>query len=141
MMHHMVSRMLGCLAVALLATGCGGGQGAKTYPVQGKVTLQGQPLADVVVSFYPDQGSRAPSGITDSQGAFALSTFESKDGAPAGNYRVAVAEPAPEMREGDYSVPAEKPPRFPLKYTNPYESELIADVKPGPENTFTFDLK
>jgi hypothetical protein len=139
-MQDIVGRMLGCMAVALLATGCGGARGAKTYAVQGKVTIQGQPLADVVVSFYPEQG-RPASGTTDAQGAFALSTFESKDGAAAGSYRVAINEPAAEMAEGDYSIPAEKPPRFPVKYTNPFESELIAEVKPGPENTFTFDLK
>ncbi|HEX5442782.1 MAG TPA: carboxypeptidase-like regulatory domain-containing protein [Pirellulales bacterium] len=140
-MQRIVGRLVGCVAVALLATGCGGGRGTKTYPVKGTVTLQGQPLADVVVSFYPEQGSRPPSGMTDAEGAFALSTFESKDGAPAGRYQVAIHEPAPEMAEGDYSLPPEKPPRFPVKYTNPRESELVAEVKSGSDNTFTFDLK
>lgn len=133
-------RIVGCFCVALLAAGCGSGRSTKTHPVKGTVTYQGQPLPEVVVSFYPEQG-RPAAGMTDAQGAFSLSTFDPKDGAPAGFYKVAINEPAPDRAEGDYSVPPEKPPRFPVKYTNPSESELVAEVKPSSDNDFKFDLK
>lgn len=133
-------RTLVCASAVLLTAGCGGGRSTKTYPVKGTVMYQGQPLAEVVVSFYPAQG-RPAAGKTDAQGTFSLSTFDPKDGAPSGVYNVAINEPEPDRVEGDYSVPPEKPPRFPVKYTNPAESELVAEVKPGSENDFKFDLK
>lgn len=138
-MQRLMWRSLACAGV-LFAAGCGGGRSTKTYPVKGTVTYQGQPLAEVVISFVPEKG-RPASGTTDAQGSFSLSTFDPNDGAPAGAYKIAIAEPAPEMAEGDYSIPPEKPPRFPVKYTNPYESELVAEVKPSSENDFKFDLK
>jgi hypothetical protein len=56
---------------------------------------------------------------------------------------VAIGEPAeediPMPNPGD-PEPQPKPPRFPVRYTDPNQSNLTADVKPGGENKFTFDL-
>lgn len=126
----------------LLLSGCGGGSGVKTYPVKGTVNYKGAPLADAVVTFYPDQG-RPAAGTTDAQGAFFLSTINSKDGAPAGTYRVAIAEATletPPMPLPGEPEPQAKPPRFPARYTDQYQSKLSAEVKAEGENNLTFDL-
>lgn len=131
-----------CLMAPLLLSGCGGGSKVKTYAVSGKVTFKRQPLSNAVVTFYPDKG-RAAAATTDAQGEFSLSTFQSKDGAPAGHYRVAIGEPAeeniPMPNPGD-PEPQAKPPRFPVRYTDPNLSTFTADVKSDSDNKFTFDL-
>lgn len=131
-----------CVLVSLLLAGCGGGTGVKTYPVKGTVKFKGEPLADAAVTFYPDQG-RAASGLTDAQGTFFLSTFDSKDGAPAGTYRVGITEAVletPPMPVPGEPEPPPKPLRFPVRYTDPDQSLLTAEVKPKSDNDFTFDL-
>lgn len=134
--------LLGCGLVSPLVAGCGGGTGVKTYPVKGTVTFKGQPLADAAVTFYPSQGHHA-AGLTDAQGTFFLSTFNPKDGAAAGAYNVgiteAVLETPPMPVPGQPDLPP-KPLRFPARYTDPNQSNLTAEVKPGAENNFTFDL-
>ena len=132
--------VLGCALLPVLLSGCGGSSTPKTYPVTGVVTFKGAALPNAVVSFVP-AGGRPGAGITNSQGEYSLSTFTGGDGALPGMHSVIVSEPAVEMKEGDYSVPEPKPPRFPVKYTDPRQSELKFEVKPGEENKFAIDLK
>jgi hypothetical protein len=80
----------------ILATaGCGDSSGiGKTVPVNGKVTVDGQPVKAGTVSFRPDKSKgnaskHEPSGEIDAQGNFKLATGK-KDGAPPGWYRVAI---------------------------------------------------
>ncbi|HUY90205.1 MAG TPA: carboxypeptidase-like regulatory domain-containing protein [Pirellulales bacterium] len=115
--------------------GCGARGKAKTYPLAGTVTFKGQPLANAVVTFFPASG-RPTAGITNSAGEFTLPT-----GAAAGPYHVTVAEPSPEAKPDDYSLPPETPPRFPAKYTDPNRSGLDFEVKPDAENKFAIELK
>lgn len=75
----------GCL-VALLA-GCGSG----LHPVQGKVTLDGQPVEKASVLFEPVAGGPLGYGNTDAQGRFTLING-SATGVPAGEYRVAITK-------------------------------------------------
>jgi hypothetical protein len=79
--------------------------------------------------------------MTNAQGEYSLTTFKAGDGALPGTHRVVIGEPAVEMKEGDYSVPEPKPPRFPVKYTDPNQSGLEFEVKSGEENKFAIDLK
>lgn len=83
------------LLLPLLA-GCGSGRLA-TYPVKGKVLVNDQPAKEVHVAFHPkDTGTHppyVPSGTTDENGEFALSTFITGDGAPAGEYEVTLVWP------------------------------------------------
>ena len=139
-MKYPLSRIVGCALLALFLGGCGRSSNVKTYPVTGVVTFKGELLPNAVVSFFP-AGGRPASGMTNAQGEFSLSTFKAGDGAMPGMHSVTVSEPAAEMKEGDYSVPEPKPPRFPVKYTDPRQSELKFEVKPGEENKFAIDLK
>lgn len=73
--------------VALI--GCGPSRPA-TAPVEGTVTLDGQPLAGASVTFTPSAGGRPGMGTTDSSGKFTLMTYEAGDGAVIGQHKVTV---------------------------------------------------
>lgn len=85
-------RFLPLLALFALA-GCGGSvKPPKTVPVSGTVLKGTRPAAGVTVTFHPqfDTGpiKWQPSGTTDREGKFTLSTGAPDNGAPAGEYKV-----------------------------------------------------
>lgn len=85
---------LGFCSMAFLTViaglGCGSG-GPVTYSVTGKVTLDGQPLPNVNVAYFPSD-SKLPSsgGVADSQGVYKLTTAGGTAGAVAGKHKVTV---------------------------------------------------
>lgn len=70
----------------------------KAVPVTGTITLEGQPLANARVTFYPTesaQGDGAASGFTDSAGKYELRSLfgdQLVTGAAPGRYKVAVSK-------------------------------------------------
>lgn len=132
------TRLLG--AVVLLAlTGCGKPQ---VYAeVEGKVTLNGQPLPGVHVWFYPEaDGNEQPpyaTGLTDSQGAYTLTAATGKRGALVGKNRVVVNRP-PGGRSDNPNPPPGPP--IPVAYTQVMDTPLIVEVQPGPKQTINVDL-
>jgi len=112
------------------------------------VTLDKQPVEGATVVFQPETGPHAATGITDSAGAFHLGTYDVKDGAVAGKYRVTVTKvavtstTASEQSSASGSSAAPKSDWVtPKKYSNVSTSGLSAEVKEGGENKFTFDLQ
>ena len=122
-----------CLLGALCA-GCGS-SGPRLTPVEGVVTLDGQPLQGAAVLFEPQAGGRPATGETDAQGRFVLKTVEQGDGAQVGMNLVSVAKQA----KPDPNVKVEEgeivPVKFetPVKYASPKTSGLEVDVQPGME--------
>lgn len=139
-MRYSVCVLLGCALLSLMVNGCGGSNTPMTYPVTGVVTFQGRPLPDAVVMFFAE-GGRSATGATNAQGEFTLTTFVPGDGALSGLKKVALGELAVEAKEGDLFLPKPKPPRFSVRYTDPNQSGLEFEVKPGAENKFAIDLK
>jgi len=132
------------LALVLLA-GCSDAKMA-TYPVEGTVTLDGQPVAGGSVLFRPAQGPIA-TGKVDEQGRFQLRTYGEADGAVAGRHAVRLVPPdkkfdvAPD--ELEFITDGEslrQPPPFPAKYLAFETSGLTADVKED-DNRFDFELQ
>lgn len=141
-----ISTFLGVAAPLILVAvgGCGGvadSNRPKTVPVQGTITLKGQPLADASVTFMLASNSGSAVGRTDAAGRYSLTTFEQGDGAIPGEYGVQVVkyeEPPREVKDG------ETPPLkslIPDKYTAVASSGLKATVADGADNTFDFDLQ
>ena len=71
--------------------GCSSG-GPDMAPVSGVVTYKGAPVEGAIVSFNSASAPRSPSGTTDAQGVYRLSTFGESDGAVLGDYRVSVVK-------------------------------------------------
>ncbi len=117
-------------------------------PAEGKVTLDGRPVADAGVLFQPKSGPSA-AGTTDAAGHFSLSTAN-RPGAPLGDYSVAITKTStPELPRGADGRVDETQLRgtvelteanyLPARYSSPSTSELTATVKPD-GNNFTFSL-
>lgn len=153
----MFTRFTGGLALGglfLLSIGCGptvDPNRPKTHPVTGVVTHNGVPVEGASVLFLASGGGRGAAGRTDAQGNFKVTTFEAGDGAVAGSYRVAIfktiipeePEDAPPAQGGspDQEPPSAPPQEMlPVKYKDPANSGLKADVSEGGENHFVFDL-
>ncbi|MCA9015868.1 MAG: hypothetical protein KDA77_11095 [Planctomycetaceae bacterium] len=119
----------------IFSVGCGGG-GADDQPelgtVTGVVTMDGQPLANVVVSFEPAQG-RPSIGKTDDSGKYELGYLNASKGAVIGSHTVSISTPqeAPTPAGQAYKDP------IPAKYNS--KTTLKGEVKAG-DNTINFDL-
>jgi hypothetical protein len=138
--------------------GCSSGtRRPPTYPVTGTVTLQGKPVTGAVVTFVPTaEKGEAASAITDSEGKYALTTWQAGDGARPGEYRVKVSkqeqaavDPAKMVQnlsiEEEQKIYVEKtkapPPAkrlIPSKFENEQTSGLVHKVEEKPT---TFDIK
>ena len=132
-------------AAAFCFAGCGGSEGGGTLKAGGTLTVKGQPMEGLTVTFTPLTG-RPASGVTDAGGHFVLSTFKSNDGAVPGAHKVTVmegyTEPPPMPGTPEAAAAGQKQPKFDPKYSDPGTSGLTAEVKPGEDNMkFTFDLK
>jgi hypothetical protein len=129
-------------SAALVAASCGS-KSASLHPVRGRVLYLGQPTPGAIVVFHPvgndDPAAPRPSGKVQEDGSFTLSTFKPGDGAPAGDYLVAIAwidqnaqvDPAAE----------EKPNRLPSWYADPRTSQLNAKVQKGNNDLPPFELR
>jgi hypothetical protein len=163
-MLYSVGRL--CLVVvgSLVLAGCGGGGEAKriaVFKVTGTVTLQGNPLAQAVVTFSPKEGQPIPVafGMTNEKGEFTLTTYTTGDGAAAGSYGVVVskavssgattgaahsADPAVLAKAQlghDASVSPATGSVVPAVYSDATQTPLNAKVDPSAENKFTFEIK
>jgi hypothetical protein len=122
------------LALLACLSGCGGGAGAppvvKVYEVKGSVLLAGsKPLSSGKVSFVRiDPPFLVSSAPIAPDGSFSLTTGDSGEGAPEGQYKVKVEPdgPPPVVRGGRVDP---KVLSFPMKYTDEDSSGLIITVK------------
>ena len=120
--------LLACLS------GCGGGADSpplvKVYEVKGSVRLKGsKPLTSGKVSFVRvDPPFIVSSAPIASDGTFSLTTGDSGEGAPEGQYKVRIEAdgPPPIVRNGRVN-PKILP--FPMKYTDEDSSGLLISVK------------
>lgn len=134
--------ILACGVVgAAVLVGCGRGPNVpKTVPVHGIVRLDGKPVEGAAVGFYSrEPGSRASTGRTDADGRYSLSTFGINDGAIPGHNTVVISKFVPAgAQEGNAGPPAgpmsleatRSKSVLPIRYSNPSESGLTAEVKP-----------
>lgn len=124
--------LLGSICLAL---GCSkaGGPMPNVGKVTGKVTLDGQPLADARVMFQPETG-RASFGTTNSSGDYTLTYIDNVSGAVVGRHQVIIRTEIP-GEDGEPPVAKEK---LPKKYHD--ESALSVEVTAG-SNQHDFALQ
>jgi len=158
-------RWLGCGAVVAAATlGCGKGDGVAFAPVEGRVTLDGQPLEAGEIRFQPDasQGNKGPlsAAMLGAGGSFKLRGPGTRVGAVAGPHRVYFISPfkndvpePPLLIDGKYisreeaaggEPAASLPPnswKVPRKFLQAETSGLTATVTKGTANVIEFNLE
>lgn len=85
------------VAWAVVVVCCGGlvgcGPGYKVAPVSGKVTVKGKPLAEAVVQFIPESGTKGSGGVgqSDADGHYALKGPKGELGVAPGEYKIRVS--------------------------------------------------
>jgi len=127
---------LGLLGV--LCAGCG--VRVERGEVEGELRGDGKPLANVLVTFVPDQGAGPKavpsSGLTDAQGRFRLRAEDQREGAVVGPYRVVVEDMAvySAPRSPDGTGLRMPPARFPARYRDPLRTPLHQQVRAGPQS-------
>ena len=129
------------LCLVCLAAGCG--ESRQLGAVSGRVTLDGQPLADARVNFQPLSAKRDPGigsfGKTNANGEYSLTLIDEKaEGAFVGKHRVmikAVAAGAGDPADDKQRAGGDRvPPEYNIKST------LTFEVKPG-HNTADWKLE
>jgi hypothetical protein len=123
------------LSLTLLwATGCGSAKG-KFAPVSGKVTLNGEALANAFITFTPmgssgtDEPPAVSSSKTNAQGEYTLEAKDGVKGALVGKHKVTISY-IPDYGDArrDPKVPRPEGEQVPKKYNT--ESTLEIDVLP-----------
>jgi hypothetical protein len=76
----------GLLVLSAGTLGCGG---IKTYPIEGRVTLDGKPVAAANVTLHPIGDLPMGRAATGSDGSFRIQSTTG-DGLPAGEYEVSI---------------------------------------------------
>lgn len=151
--------------VCLVSIGCGGGVEEPQFreglvPVSGKITVDGEAMAGVAVTFTPKAagaaGARISIGTTDEQGQFTLYTppggpgvkLEDFPGALPGDYTVTFSRfvlpdgspwDARTSEEGPMNVGATE--TMPIRVTNPNTSSHTATVPAGGTSSLEFTVE
>jgi hypothetical protein len=133
------------VALALVAPACGRHEGPELAPVTGKVTYQGKPVTQGLISFQPVRPDGTPAtGTVGPDGTYSLQTADA-DGARLGEYRVAIsARKEPEKEPDTATPPMKKRPviesQLPLRYEDLEKAQLTRKVDSG-RNTINLDLE
>ncbi len=114
----------------------------ETIPVSGIVLADGQPAEGVTVIFNPVAGMdqdqpTVTQSMTDAEGKFSASTYESGDGVPQGDYKLTFTwgklNPISMTFDGD---------KFKGRYKDPKKSDFEVKIVAGePMDLGTFELK
>src|SRR5262245_26391522 len=136
-------RMVFTLSVVVLGLACAScghrnHSGEQRFPLSGKVSVDGQPMASGVISFLPQEKGRVSGGPIKA-GAYKV---PEEMGANAGKYRVEIHwnKPTGKRVRDPYGeeIMDEYKEGLPDRYHK--QSELTAEVSPK-RTTFDFDLK
>jgi hypothetical protein len=140
-----VRLLLGCTIV--LALGCGSG---KFVPVSGRVTLNGNPVANAHVNFQPihEKGVNDPgpgsNGQTNANGEFTLTTTTGDTGAVVGKHRVIISIGSGKSADDDSAPRHSGQPagvKIPSRYGPKGKDALTFEVPAGGTNSANFPLK
>jgi hypothetical protein len=125
------SRIDACPACFVILMACFAGcgkSGPELAPVSGRVTVDGQPMENVDVTFQPDEMRPASYGRTDADGHYELGYKRGVQGALLGQHTVRI-------KVERSLVP--NPPHIAPQFNS--QSELRREVKAG-QNEFNFDV-
>lgn len=135
--------ILAVLIGLLVFPGCSGSQGPECFPVAGRVSYRGKPVAEAMIVLHriggDVEGGQKPLAYTGADGTFNLTTTNHNDGAPLGEYVITV-----ELRAlktvGEETVRS-GPNLLPAKYAQSESSGLKYTIVPGENEIPPIDLK
>jgi hypothetical protein len=127
-------------ALALAPAGCGDGR-VPVYPVTGQLFAGGKPAHGAKVFFFPaeepkDPRAKCPVAEVDEQGNFALTTYDTADGAPAGEYAVCFMWPSIHPLKGTF----DGSDRYGSKHFDRANPPYRFSVQKGPNQTPKYEL-
>lgn len=157
--HFFASVACGLALIGMV--GCGGVSRPETVEVTGSVMYKGKPVEGAEVNFWGATAPRAATGVTDAEGKFTLSMFETGDGCMPGenvitiikvdpgsvipatspeammNDPSAMARMAQDMSKGGASLGPKSliPDKYSKRNTTPLKETISAD-----NNSFPFNL-
>lgn len=122
------------------AVGCGGGESFGSFPVRGKVLVNGEPAAHVSVVLHRTdfEAFEKPAGETDENGEFQLTTRVANDGAAPGEYLVTLSwhKPLSTGSDPDYG-----PELLPKQFQDPKKSGQKVVIEERSNELPPFDIK
>jgi hypothetical protein len=131
---------MACLTAIM---GCGKTEPERVavFPAAGKVTFKGEPTVGAVVTLHPKaplEKVPTPRASVGTDGSFKITTFNSADGAPEGEYVLTVSwykpvKVGPDMTSGPNVIPA--------KYTNAQTSDIVVKIAAGDNTLDPIQLK
>jgi hypothetical protein len=122
------------IVVLFVLAGCGrsGPPRVETNPTKGSITYQGQPIGGAFLALHPKVGAAADvptaTAVVQPDGAFAVTTYDTGDGAPEGDYVVTIQWRKATKSGGEF-VPG--PNLLPAKYSRPESSDVVVHVASG----------
>lgn len=134
-------------SICVLLAGCGSqpsGDVLSTVPAGGTLTYKGKPLEFHQVIFMR-KGERPAAGVSNGDGKFTLGTNDAGDGAPPGDYEVAVTyvgPPSTNPEEGMNEFTTPPPPKVKIdrKYSDSTKSGVKVTVPNGGSTGLKVDL-
>jgi hypothetical protein len=142
--HHLRKQQIAIVGLVLaVISGCSNND-LKLASVRGRVTLDGQPVAGVLVTFKPRELKGTTSyGLTNASGEYRLMSTRTSVGAYPGEYEINItaASESSNSERDELIATGETPPAersdIPARYQQ--AGLLTATVKPG-SNTIDFPL-
>lgn len=143
--HSSLSGVVGRSLLMLTAAAAAGCSSQKpdnrkaVFPVRGKLLVDQQPAPGALVILHPADGAaqaERPFGKVGPDGSFELTTYEGRDGAPAGDYVVTT-----EWQLSPYQdAPGPWPNVLPPQYSDPRRSDLKVTISPGANELAPFSM-
>jgi hypothetical protein len=143
-------RIIALGALLLPAAGCGSSHDCDrlpVFPTKGTVKLEGTSPKGALIVFHPKAGKLSasdgntirPHGTVRSDGTFELTSYETNDGAPAGEYLVTLELRKVVKYPNGNAGPG--PNLVPKKYTKSDATPLLVQIQPGPNELPPIVLK
>ena len=119
-------------SLMIMMVGCGGPPADMGF-VTGVVTLDGDPVGNASIVFYP-AGARSSSGFTDAAGNYELAQTRDRKGAAIGTHKITITQDASDLEENVKRV------KLPGKYGDQKKTDLTKTVEGG-SNVIDLELK
>jgi hypothetical protein len=128
---------------SLVFAGCGGQpQRTPVYKTSGTITYRNQPVQGAFLVLHPRSAAAAdeprPTAHVRTDGSFEPTTFETADGAPAGEYVVTIQWHKLVQNQGEWTP---GPNLLPAKYSDPATSDIVVRVAEGENRLPRIELR